>query len=136
MDNSDLNFDYPPPDENTTDIERKIKAYLRKYSINFPIEKDIERYSDKYNESVLINMEMVGNYLYSEMMSPEICDFYKFNMKTEVEEIDKQNISDLEWDSDDELEREDSSEVDGDYKIAGEDDEDSEDSVEEEGDVL
>ncbi|WUR04188.1 uncharacterized protein VNE69_07254 [Vairimorpha necatrix] len=132
---SELSYEFPEPNGNIVDTERKIKTYLRKYSINLPVEKDIERFSDKYNESVLVNKETVKNYLYSELMPPEICEYFQFNEKLDVEEIDKENISDLEWDSEEEEEDGRSSE-DGDYKITGEDDEDSEASAHEEGDVL
>ncbi|EEQ82662.1 hypothetical protein NCER_100593 [Vairimorpha ceranae BRL01] len=132
---SNLNFEFPDPDNVTMDTERKIKTYLKKHSINFPVEKDIERYSDRYNESIFTDLEKIKSYLYPEIMSPEICDFFQFNLQSEVDEVDKENISDLEWDDENECETINSSE-DGDYKITGEDDEDSKSSEQDNGDVI
>lgn len=135
MADNEFNFDFPLPNEETGQIEKRIKNYLRKYSINLPKEKDIERYSDKYTESVLVDKQTLKNYLYPELLSPELNDYFGFN-KTDIDEFDKENVSDLEWESDEEHEGNDSSSIDGDYRIEAENDEDSKASSNDDGEVF
>ncbi|EQB60211.1 hypothetical protein NAPIS_ORF02217 [Vairimorpha apis BRL 01] len=135
MTDDDLNFNYPKPNEEIALIEKRIKNYLRKYSINLPKEKDIERYTDKYTESVLVDKQSIKNYLYPELLSPELNDYFGFS-KTDVDEFDKENISDLEWESDEDIDKNDSSSIDGDYRIEAENDEDSKASSVNDGEVF
>lgn len=71
MDNDDLlNFNYPIQKQSVIDMEAKIKEHMRNLSYNFPEQREIERYSDKYIES--INLENIMKTVNIELSGPEL----------------------------------------------------------------
>jgi hypothetical protein len=129
----DLSFSYPLADKSVYELEKKIKSYMRRYSVNIPKEKDIERYSDIYNESVLVDLQSAKKHLIRELLSPELLESLGME-KAGVEgnyETEESFVLDDENENDS-LEEDVSSDVDGDYKIGISDNDDSSSNKEDE----
>ncbi|KAF9764816.1 hypothetical protein NGRA_0257 [Nosema granulosis] len=131
-----LSFNYPLADKTVYDLEKRIKTYMRRYSINIPKEKDIERYSDTYNDSILVDLESTKKHIIPDVLSPELLASLGLGHKEDDDLTDLNASFNLDLENvEDSLEEEISSEVDGDYKI-GIDDKDESTSNEEEEMVI
>lgn len=113
----DISLNYPLSDKAVYDLEKKIKCYMRRYSVNIPKEKDIERYSDTYNESILVDLETTKKCIIPEVLSPELLGLLGLGHKEEEDDFKNESLNfDLE-NVEDSLEDDRSSEVEGDYNI-------------------
>lgn len=65
-----INLNYPLLSNNRIQMENRIKQQMRNMSLNFPEERDFERYTDKFIQS--ISYEAIRQSLNIELLSPEL----------------------------------------------------------------
>lgn len=114
MDSSEraLKFENLVCSERAAHLERRIKTEIRKSSLNMPVLKDVERYSDRHFVSQLVSDDCVEKILSIELLSPELIRAFGGKREKKIEDI--KDVESPSEDEEEEASRE-TEEVDNDY---------------------